>query len=517
MEDIHSFHKKSVLLPQIQTISTIREMKSIIAIRAERTRQPQYQLDGIEGLTINRGEQIAIVGENGAGKSILVGILTGAHPLSDGNGVIYDFGEEALSNRIFDNVKYIAFRDSTAASGGSDSEYFYQQRWNSTTLEESPRVCDELPKLSSLDTRAKALQERLFELFSIDKIFDKRLILLSSGEMRKFQITKALLNAPQLLIMDNPFIGLDATTRDTLHTLMGDLAAMGGVQIIVVLSKTDDIPQFITHVIELRNRHVEAKVTLSEYYAACEKLPQQILPEELRRAIMELPHNENSPTTDMVAELRGVSIKYGDRVILRSLDWQVQQGERWALSGENGAGKSTLLSLICADNPQGYACDIALFGRDRGTGESIWDIKRHIGYVSPEMHRAYLQPLAAIEIVASGLRDTIGLATRMKEEDRAICLFWMEVFGVEALSGRIFTQLSSGEQRLILLARAFVKDPALLILDEPLHGLDMRNRRRVTEVIECVSARPSKTLIMVTHYPKELPATITHSLHLKRN
>ncbi len=487
----------------------------IIEIRSTTTRQPQYQLVGLENLTINRGEQIAIVGGNGAGKSILVGILTGAHPMRDGDGVIYDFGADAPSNKIFDNIKYIAFRDSTSASGGTDSEYFYQQRWNSTTLDESPRVCDMLPSAEEVDSPTSKLRERLFELFKIEKIYDKKLVLLSSGEMRKFQITKALLNAPQLIILDNPFIGLDAATRSTLHTLMGDLAAMGDVQIIVVLSKTDDIPKFITHVIELDQREVKSKRTLDEYYATAEPLPSKLLPEALRRKIEELPTQEVE--SEMVVELRKVSIKYGERTILKALDWQVRRGERWALSGENGAGKSTLLSLVCADNPQGYACDIALFGRDRGTGESIWDIKRNIGYVSPEMHRAYLLPNRAIEIVASGLHDTIGLNRKMQPEQAGVCRFWMEVFGVEGLEDRLFTQLSSGEQRLLLLARAFVKDPALVILDEPLHGLDMKNRRRVTEIIEAFSQRPNKSMIMVTHYPEELPSTITNSLHLIRN
>ncbi len=491
------------------------QTQPIIEIRSETTRQPQYQLTGINGLTINRGEQIAIVGGNGSGKSVLVGILTGAHPLRDGDGIVYNFGDEAISNKIFDNIKYIAFRDSTAASGGADGSYFYQQRWNSTALDDSPRVCDELP---TVEPQLESLRDSLFDLFAMEKIYDKRLVLLSSGEMRKFQITKALLSAPQLLIMDNPFIGLDAKTRDVLHVLLADIAAMGKVQIIVVLSKTDDIPQFITNIIELNRCHCKPKITHAEYNAKQTPLPCNILPEELRLEIEQMEVEPTKcPASEMVAELRNVSIKYGERTILKSLDWQVRRGERWALSGENGAGKSTLLSLICADNPQGYACDIALFGRDRGTGESIWDIKRHIGYVSPEMHRAYLMPNPAIEIVASGLHDTIGLNRKMQVGQEGICRFWMKIFGVEHLENRIFTQLSSGEQRLILLARAFVKDPALLILDEPLHGLDMRNRRRVTEIIEAVSLRPNKSLIMVTHYPAELPNTITNSLHLVRN
>lgn len=192
-------------------------------------------------------------------------------------------------------------------------------------------------------------------------------------------------------------------------------------------------------------------------------------------------------------------------------------GERWALSGQNGAGKSTLLSLVCADNPQSYACDIALFGQQRGTGESIWDIKKHIGYVSPEMHRAYQRDLPTLRIVASGLHDSVGLYVKTDDSQLDICRFWLRIFGLEGKEETSFMKLSSGEQRLVLLARAFVKDPELLILDEPLHGLDMTFRRRVKDIIETFCERRNKTLIMVTHYKEELPACIDHSLHLTRH
>jgi molybdate transport system ATP-binding protein len=213
---------------------------------------------------------------------------------------------------------------------------------------------------------------------------------------------------------------------------------------------------------------------------------------------------------DSVIDFRDVTLRYGDRVIFEHLDWSVLRGERWALHGRNGSGKSALLALVCADNPQSYACDITLFGKRRGTGESIWDIKRRIGYVSPEMHRAYLKDLPSIEIVASGLHDSIGLYKRPRPEQMGICKEWMRVFGIEDLAERTFLTLSSGEQRLVLLARAFVKDPELLILDEPLHGLDTANREWVRKVIDTFCSRPDKTLIMVSHYLDELPTCITH-------
>ena len=166
-----------------------------------------------------------------------------------------------------------------------------------------------------------------------------------------------------------------------------------------------------------------------------------------------------------------------------------------------------MLSLICADHPQRYANDIKIFGLGRRA--SIWDIKRRIGYVSPEMHRAFQDDIPAIMIVASGLQDTLGPVSTIDRQEAAVSRFWLKVFGIGALEDRTFMELSSGEQRLVLLARAFVKDPDLLILDEPLHGLDLSNRERVKEIIRTFCRRPGKTLIMVSHYREDFPECIT--------
>jgi molybdate transport system ATP-binding protein len=317
--------------------------------------------------------------------------------------------------------------------------------------------------------------------------------------------------------MDNPFIGLDAPTRELLFSLLDRLTKMSSVQIILVLSMLDDIPSFITHVIPVDKMTVYSKMEREAYLEAFRSRDVAVSFDELQQRIVDLPYGGNNYDSDEVVKLNKVSIRYDDRTILKELDWTVRRGEKWALSGENGAGKSTLLSLVCADNPQSYACDISLFGRKRGTGESIWEIKKHIGYVSPEMHRAYLKNLPAIEIVASGLHDSIGLYKRPQPEQMAICEWWMDIFGIAELKDKPFLQLSSGEQRLALLARAFVKDPELLILDEPLHGLDTYNRRRVKKIIEAFCHRKDKTMIMVTHYESELPGTITDRIFLKRN
>lgn len=474
-------------------------------------RHPLWRMAEPINLEINRGEQIAIVGDNAAGKSRLVEVLTGHYPLLL-NEVQYDF-PPGSSRLVSENLKYISFRDSY---GEQDGTYYYQQRWNQHDIpEDMPTVKESLPR--PLPGRGEWLK-----LFSplLEGLGEARIISLSSGELRKFQMAKALATNPRVLILDNPFIGLDAQTRKDFRDLLETLTRETGLLVILVLSKRDDIPDFITHVLPVEGLRLLPKMTLAEYRRQYAAVPKPVLEDEVSRWITELPVRDLSASDfypregGEILRFRNVSIRYGERTILKPLDWTVCEGERWALSGRNGSGKSTLLSLVCADNPQAYACNIELFGHRRGTGESIWQIKRHIGYVSPEMHRAYLKDIPAVDVVASGLSDSVGLYVRPRPEQKQICLDWMRVFGVEALADRSFLQLSSGEQRLCLLARAFVKDPELLILDEPLHGLDDRNRCLVRQIIELFCKRPHKTLVMVTHYQEELPPCITHSLML---
>ncbi|MCD8309821.1 MAG: ATP-binding cassette domain-containing protein, partial [Prevotellaceae bacterium] len=429
-------------------------------------RNPQVRLKEPASVDLLDGEQVAIVGPNGAGKSLAVDLLTGTYPLRGGT-LTYDFAP-STSKRVYENIKYITFRDTY---GSADANYYYQQRWNAHDQEDVPLVSELLGPIPQGEW-----SDMLLELFQLAPLLDKKIILLSSGELRKFQLVKVLLAAPRVLILDNPFIGLDASARLLLHDLLERITKAIRVQLVLVLSMLEDIPSFITHVVPVTEGRVRAKMTRAAYLEAFQardilrKQADAPLLAALRQRVLDYPYKNVNFVSDEVVRLNKVSIRYGDRTILSALDWCVKRGEKWALGGENGSGKSTLLSLVCADNPQSYACDISLFGRKRGTGESIWEIKKHIGYVSPEMHRAYLKNLPTIEIVASGLHDSIGLYKRPHPEQMAACEWWMDLFGIAPLKDRPFLTLSSGEQRLALLARAFVKDPELLVLDEPLHG-----------------------------------------------
>ena len=386
----------------------------------------------------------AIVGLNGSGKTRYVEKLIKEYTIRE-------------SHRA---VKYLAFRDTY---GAADAGYYLQQRFNSQDAEENP--------LSAL----------------------------SSGELRKYQLNKALSANPRVLIIDNPYIGLDAQSRQTLTEMLVSLKERGQ-EVIIVLASPDSIPSFVDEVVQI-----------GEGISGNESF------QDVLDRIESLPDDNASFDGDVVVGLDKVSITLGGRQILKDVDWTVRKGEKWALRGPNGSGKSTLLSIVCADIPQAYACDVTLFDRRRGTGESIWEIKKHIGYVSPELHRSCLQNVPVVDVVASGLHDRVGMYVRTAPEHFEAIDFWMDIFGVSHLRDRSFLKISSGEQRLVLLARAFVKDPELLILDEPLHGLDTLNRAKVKAVIDTFARRKGKTLIMVSHYDEELPDCITGTLTLERH
>ena len=487
---------------------------SIIKIENGIARHPLHRMKTPINFSLEAGEHIAIVGPNGGGKSELVNTLIGKYPLLM-NEVEYDFSPRA-SKMAFENIRYMAFRDTYGDT--AEGSYYYQQRWNSQDADIYPTVAELMPEGGD-----EGMRHKLYQLFGMEELLPKTSILLSSGEMRKFHLTKALIGNPRVLILDNPFIGLDAKTRTQLRDLLNTLIIETDLQLILVLSKTEDVPDFITHIVYVEDMICKEKQVWGEESEGSElstllseaSLLHSSTPKKER--LLALPRRTDDVEAECIVEMRNVSIRYGERTILNNLNWRVLNGERWALSGENGAGKSTLLSLVCADNPQSYACDITLFDRKRGTGESIWEIKKHIGYVSPEMHRAYLKNLPAIDIVASGLHDSVGLYRRTLPQQKEVCLCWMDIFGIAHLAERDFLTLSSGEQRLCLLARAFVKDPQLLILDEPLHGLDARNGQMVKDIVDTFCQRPNKTLIMVSHYEEELPTCITHRLHLMRH
>ena len=436
-------------------------------------------------LTLREGENWVAVGPNGAGKTLFSNLLRGG------------------------GIRTLAFRDIYSVTGVES--LYSQQRWNSSDSWNSPEVSS---LFRGFDSRTV---DRYMSLFGIGHLLDRRVVALSGGELRKLLITRALMYGPSLLVLDNPFIGLDEGSRKTLCSMLRTLSRETGLGTLLLLSQVKDIPSWADKVLPISDMRVMAPVPgdvfLSDPHQAGMLFP------EASCNIPVLPAPEAAGVDyENALEMRNVRVRYSGHDILRDENWTVRRGEHWALLGENGSGKSTLLSLVCGDNPQAYANDISVFGRRRGSGDSIWEIKRRIGYLSPDVHSCYLEDIPCIKVVASGFSDSVGLSGECSGSEYAAAARWMEIFGASHLAGRSFVRISYGEQRLVLLARAFVKSPELLVLDEPLHGLDTGRKNLALGIIGKYCSDPAVTLIYVTHYMDEIPQCVTkfktmHRLH----
>lgn len=446
------------------------------------------------------GENWAVTGPNGAGKSLLADILTRRVALRSGEVSVDDpQGTSA--------IRSIAFKD--IYSLADCRNMYYQQRWNSSEVDAAPLAGELFPEFS------ESAYDRTKDIFGIKHLLGRRMISLSSGELRKLLVARVLSFGPRLLILDNPFIGLDAASRVLLSDMLRDMSQKGMLQCIFVVSDPADIPDWTDRVLPVKSQHLYPPLSREEFLGN-RSLLSELFDDPIPNPLEFPSCGENLPLFAHAIRMNGVKIAYGGRKILDGIDWVVHSGEKWALVGANGSGKSTLLSLVCGDNPQAYANDITLFDRRRGTGESIWEIKKRIGYVSPEMHAFYLERIPCAEVVASGFFDSVGLYRKCTPAQREAAVQWMRIFGAGYLSERFFTDISYGQQRLILLVRAFVKDPDLLILDEPFHGLDAGKKKRAGAVVEAFSRRANKTLIFVSHYREEIPLCVDREMTLKK-
>jgi molybdate transport system ATP-binding protein len=467
--------------------------------------------------TIHRGEQWALTGASGSGKTLLAHTLLGRH-FHTGHITFYnENGVRLTQPRISIVEQQHRFRGRPG-----HTELYYQQRFNASDADQTITVAQELADAGCTDPA-------LTDTLHIGPLLQKPLIQLSNGENKRVQLALALLGDPQLLILDNPFLGLDAEGRATLHTMIDRLAA-SGIQLLLVTGP-HELPRSITHVAQLDLGKWVSSGPRESFHAIDRHrhpaLDDDILAQLSIDASGSTGHDISGPAgRDFIGpagrdftyavRMRNTTVCYGKSTILKGIDWEVRRGERWSVSGPNGAGKSTLLSLITADNPQAYANEIWLFDRRRGSGESIWDIKKKIGFVSPEMHLHFDTAATGFEVVASGLFDTIGLFRILDADQETLVLQWLRLLSLHDLRTRRLAQLSTGQQRLVLLARALVKNPSLLILDEPCQGLDEEQtawfRTLVTRLCEAFGT----TLIYVSHYPDELPACIDHWLRLEQ-
>lgn len=461
----------------------------------------------------NEGEHWAIIGGNGSGKSTFLEAIAGRiFPLK---------GQITKPNH--DEIAFVA-KDYSFNRIVQAATQYYQQRFNSMDAEIAPTVREilqnQIKPIGTVDEKSVDLpplpftEKELVEkasLLKISHLLDRKIVTLSNGETRRTLITLSLLQKPKVLLLDNPFVGLDIESRVTLHQVLNEVA-VSGIQIIIVTTPKE-IPSCITNIVQLQDGEIKQLSTQAiDFQQVIHNSIIKIQPEVLSIIKQKPARND----FDFALNMRNVTVTYKGVNVVDNVNWEVKRGEKWALMGPNGSGKSTILSLITADNPQGYQNDYDLFDHKRGTGESIWDIKHRIGYVSPELHLYFTRHTEVWKAVASGLFDSAGLFKKLSEEERNITDNYLKLLNINHLSERKIYQLSTGEQRQVFLARALVKNPPLLLLDEPCQGLDYEHVLYFRDLVNQLVLELDKTLIYVTHYEEEIPTCVDKRLKLEK-
>jgi molybdate transport system ATP-binding protein len=445
--------------------------------------------------TLKADEHWAIIGQTGAGKSSFMDMILGDMDLEKGE-ILYPFlaDEETETDEyihVADYISVVNFHDSAI----NYSQFYYQQRFQSADTEGVLTVRNFLNK----DFEEDISENPILDLLNLKDLLDYEIVKLSNGQTRKMYIAKALLAQPDILVLDNPFLGLDEDARLVLKKVINALIRAadteGGQQIILICNYVDEIPENMTHILWLDNFKIKGIFNRSEVAQI------QFSDFQLDKKLPIFTSKTLKPF-DIAVRMSNVNVKYDDKQVLHNIDWTIKNGEKWALLGGNGSGKSTLLSLMYGDHPQAYANDITLFDRKRGSGESIWDIKKRIGYVSPELHLYFTKNISNFDFCTEGGQKSKRLAKQL-----------FSYYDLKHLIHRNFQEISFGEQRLVLLIRALVQDADLLILDEPFQGLDSYKIGLSKALLNEVCR--DKTLIFVTHYKMEIPSIVTQIFHLK--
>lgn len=433
---------------------------------------------------IQKGQLWAIVGESESGHSSLVNSIQGKSI------------ENVSLKHQFRNLS-------------NTRDFYYQQRFNSMDSEDSLTVKQHLEKISV--NKGYWNIHNVIVSFHLENLLDEKVIKLSNGEMKKLLIASALIKNPELITMDHPLTGLDSSSRIEFSNMLAEITTSGTM--VIMACNPMEIPAAITHVAVMQNKDIVFKNVKSKYDASHCNIGHYLHIDKLELNDL-IPFQQTSSYSTII-KMNNVTIQYSGKKILSDINWLVKQGERWALTGPNGAGKSTLLSLINGDNPQAYANDIILFDRKRGSGESIWDIKKQTGFVSPELYQYFPTDSSCLHVIESGFYDTVGLFRQTDHHKEAICLRWMKLMHIQQYSHKLFSMIPAGAQRLCLLARAIVKNPTLLILDEPTQGLDFSQQQFFTQLIDDICTYSDVTIIFVSHYEHHIPKAINKMIRLR--
>lgn len=493
-------------------------MKQLFTIQKATVKSVNNVLFNDLNLTVNKGEHWALLGESGSGKSALLHTIAGNLSISAGV-VDYLFFDEYLKDHPkklghVTHHKLIAMVEARHhfRNLSNTTEFYYQQRYNSSDSEDALTVFQYLQNIKSLNESGNYWQlDNAINVLNLAQLTDKQLIKLSNGETKRLRIAAALLKNPVLLLLDNPLTGLDVQTRAEFNDIISEVAASGIT--VIMATSPNEIPDAITHVAVLKEGSITWQGGKANFDVG---LVADNTDDAIDKTLLSsLLNNRSKQSFTQIVGMKNVTIKYGNKLVLDKVNWAVQPGDKWALLGHNGAGKSTLLSLINGDNPQAYANDILLFDRKRGSGESIWDIKGKIGFVSPELHQYFPTDNSCLQVVESGYYDTLGLFRPSNKSYTDTALQWMKALEIDKYARVLLKNIPASAQRLCLLARALIKNPPLLIFDEPCQGMDTHQQQHFKKLVDAICSLSNVTLIYVTHYQHEIPDSVDKVLKLE--
>ena len=447
-------------------------------------------------ISIEPGQSWAILGPNGSGKSALGRLL--CQQLLPTSGLV----------QLPTKASFVSFE--------SVSEALEQERYN----DDSDILGGADQGTSTRDFILGGNSEQMQELHELatqlrfTHILDRGIKFLSTGEMRKALICRALIEQPTHIVLDEPFDGLDVDSKSSLQKLIKDVIARG-INVTLLLNRFSEILLETSSVAYMKN----GKIMISG-------IKQSVLESQTLNRLISLQTNipdhlpgmiyprESDDIESSPIIMKDVHVSYAEKPILTNLNWEVKRGEHWIIAGPNGSGKTTLLNLISGENTQSYANNIKLFGQQKGSGESIWDIKKRIGIISTAFQRNYRVSGTTLGVVVSGFYDSIGIYRKVSKAEKNIALDWLEILHLSDLANKPYQKLSFGEQRLALLARAMIKHPEVLILDEPCQGLDEINREMILRVIDILASKGFTQILYVTHAPEDRIKCINNLLHL---
>ncbi len=491
------------------------------------------------------GEAWLVTGANGSGKSHFIHALAGKLSFVPNENDRVS-GEVPLYTSVFKDSVSIVSLESAAALIEEERERDESEIMDKEDIGRTGRqyICEVLGGSSKKGAPLPPIASRLetmpqIKLCGVEKILDRGLRYMSTGEIRRTLLCRALLSGCKLLILSDPFAGLDAESRRILleffDTMVQKQLSAKEVdstfpRIILSMERFHEIPSGINRVLEFSNMKVSFCGERSEYEAVVQKrneeksakmqAEKEAFLAELKKIRDESDVLVNDIYSDSVPDslisFEKVNVGWGDHQVLVDLDWEVKKGVHWLLRGPNGSGKTTILELITGDNMQVFRENIKLFGRRRGSGETIWDIKRNLGIVSYRLHVEYrmVGGTDLQSVIISGFHDSIGLYEAATDFEVSTAKAWLKLAGFAGRENETFSSLSYGEQRAILILRAAVKSPRVLILDEPCHGLDDDYRTKILQLLAMIAETGTTTLLHVTHDPTEVLECEKHILEL---